>query len=162
PVEPGQPLALVLVPTRELAMQVAEAVHRYGRELGVRVLPIYGGQSFALQLRGLARGVAGAVAPPARALDHPPRAPLPLYALRTVVLDEADEMLDMGFAEDLDAILSRAPEQHQTALFSATVPPRILAIAEKHLTDPLRIAIARERTQPGELPRVRQVAYLVP
>ncbi len=158
---PGRPLALVLVPTRELAMQVAEAVHKYGRELQMSVLPIYGGQSFGLQLRGLARGVSVIVATPGRALDHLERGTLHLDALRMVVLDEADEMLDMGFAEDLESILKRAPESHQTALFSATLPPRILAIAEQHLENPLRISIARERTQAGDVPRVRQVAYLV-
>ena len=160
--KPGRPLALVLVPTRELAMQVAEAIHRYGKEKKVSVLPIYGGQSIGMQLRALGRGVQVVVATPGRTRDHLERRTLDLEGVRMVVLDEADEMLDMGFAEDLDAILSRTPKDRQTALFSATLPPRILAIAEKHLSKPVRIAIARERTQSGAVPRVRQVAYIVP
>ncbi len=160
--EAGRPRALVLVPTRELAMQVAEAIHRYGKAKKVSVLPIYGGQSIGQQLRALQRGVEIVVATPGRALDHLERGTIDLQDVRVVVLDEADEMLDMGFAEDLDAILKRLPEEHQTALFSATLPPRILAIAKQHLRDPVRIAIARESTPAGELPRVRQVAYVVP
>jgi ATP-dependent RNA helicase DeaD len=157
----NSPVALVLVPTRELAMQVAEAVHRYGRAQKVSVLPIYGGQSIRQQLRVLDRGVHVVVATPGRALDHLQRETLKLERVRMVVLDEADEMLDMGFAEDLEAILQRLPATRQTALFSATMAPRIQAIAKKHLKDPVTIAIARERTQAGQLPRVRQVAYLV-
>src|ERR1700761_7739443 len=100
---------LILVPTRELAMQVAEAVHRYGRELGIQVLPIYGGQAMQQQLRALKRGVDVVVATPGRALDHIRRRTLDLDAVGMVVLDEADEMLDMGFAEDLEAILGAVP-----------------------------------------------------
>ena len=158
---PGRPKALVLVPTRELAMQVAEAVHKYGRGLGASVLPIYGGQGYGQQLRALERGVDVVVATPGRALDHLERETLILDSVRTIVLDEADEMLDMGFADDLEAILSRLPEEHQTALFSATMSPRILAIAEQHLHDPVRISIQRERPTPGEAPKVRQTAYVV-
>lgn len=153
--------ALVLVPTRELAMQVAEAVHRYGRELGVHVLPIYGGQAMQQQLRALRRGVDVVVATPGRALDHIRRNTLDLSGVRMVVLDEADEMLDMGFAEDLEAILSAIPAERQTALFSATIPKRIAALAERHLRDPERITIARERLPAGEVPRVRQDVYMV-
>lgn len=156
------PSALILVPTRELAMQVAEAVYRYGRALGVRVLPIYGGQSFAQQLRVLRRGVDVVVATPGRALDHMRRGTLPLDELRLVVLDEADEMLDMGFAEDIEAILVATPAERQTVLFSATLPPRIAAIAQRHLREPVQIKIAGERVAAGQAPRVRQVAYLVP
>jgi ATP-dependent RNA helicase DeaD len=159
--EPNRPRALVLVPTRELAMQVAEAVHRYGRAKHASVLPIYGGQHIGQQLRALQRGAEVVVATPGRALDHIERGTLDLQGVRTVVLDEADEMLDMGFAEDLEAILKRTPEERQTALFSATLPKRILSIAEKHLRAPVRIAIAIERTQAGKVPRVRQVAYVV-
>jgi ATP-dependent RNA helicase DeaD len=155
------PTVLILVPTRELAMQVAEAVHRYGRARGVRVLPVYGGQSFAQQLRVLKRGVDVVVATPGRALDHIGRGTLRLDGVQVVVLDEADEMLDMGFAEDLEAILAAAPAQRQTVLFSATMPARIAAIARKHLRDPVQIRIARERVGEGELPRVRQTAYVV-
>jgi ATP-dependent RNA helicase DeaD len=159
--ERPRPSALVLVPTRELAMQVAEAVHRYGRSLGVSVLPIYGGQSFQQQLRALRRGVDVAVATPGRALDHIRRGTLDLDGLGVVVLDEGDEMLDMGFAEDLEAILAETPDDRQTVLFSATMPPRIDAIAQRHLRDPVRIRIARERLEEGAVPRVRQTAYIV-
>jgi ATP-dependent RNA helicase DeaD len=152
---------LILVPTRELAMQVAEAVHKYGRQLGIRVLPIYGGQAMQQQLRALKRGIDVVVATPGRALDHIRRRTLRLDAVQMVVLDEADEMLDMGFAEDLDAILSELPETRQTALFSATMAPPIRAIAGRHLKDPELVTIARERVAPGETPRVREVAYVV-
>ena len=154
--------ALVLVPTRELAMQVAEAIHRYGQKLGVTVLPLYGGQPIAQQLRVLKRGVDVIVATPGRALDHLKRQSLLLDSVRTVVLDEADEMLDMGFAEDLEAILDATPEKHQTALFSATLPPRIASIAERHLHAPVHVRIAKEKLAPGTGPRVRQTAYIVP
>ena len=160
-VKRGSPHALVLVPTRELAMQVAEAIHRYGKEQGATVLPIYGGQSIHQQLRVLERGVEIVVATPGRALDHLQRGSMKLDGVRMVVLDEADEMLDMGFAEDLEAILERTPPGHQTALFAATLPPRILAIAKQHLANPVTIEIARERTAAGAMPRVRQVAYVV-
>jgi ATP-dependent RNA helicase DeaD len=156
------PSALVLVPTRELAMQVAEAVHRYGRGLGATVLPIYGGQSFSQQLRALRRGVDVIVATPGRALDHINRRTLDLEGVAVVVLDEADEMLDMGFAEDLEAILAVTPETRQTVLFSATMPPRIAAIARRHLRDPVQIRITREKVAEGDTPRIRQTAYIVP
>ncbi|MFF9392141.1 DEAD/DEAH box helicase [Streptomyces griseoluteus] len=155
------PSALVLVPTRELAMQVSEAVHRYGTDLGVRVLPVYGGQPIGRQLRELQRGVDVVVATPGRALDHIARGTLPLGGLRTVVLDEADEMLDMGFAEDIDSILENVPEERQTVLFSATMPSRIDSMARKHLSDPVRVRIEREAPAPGEAPRVRESAYIV-
>jgi ATP-dependent RNA helicase DeaD len=95
-------------------------------------------------------------------LDHVRRNSLPLDGIRVLVLDEADEMLDMGFADDLDEILEATPKDRQTALFSATMPPRLKGIAERHLNDPQRITIAREKTSPGKIPRVRQVAYMVP
>ena len=154
--------ALVLVPTRELAMQVAEAIHRYGKGLRTRVLPIYGGQSIQQQLRALRRGVDVIVATPGRALDHIRRGSVNLSDVSVVVLDEADEMLDMGFADDLEAILESLPEERQTALFSATIPSRIAAIAETHLADPVRVRIARETIAREGGPRVRQVAYVVP
>ncbi|MBA3368577.1 MAG: DEAD/DEAH box helicase, partial [Geodermatophilaceae bacterium] len=155
------PVALILVPTRELAVQVSEAIHRYGRELGTRVLPIYGGQPIVRQLRILERGVDVVVATPGRALDHIARKTLRLDQLETVVLDEADEMLDMGFAEDIEAILTETPKTRQTVLFSATLPPRIDKIARKHLRDPSRIQMGRESTAEGEAPLVRQSAYIV-
>ncbi|GAA1279081.1 DEAD/DEAH box helicase [Sphaerisporangium rubeum] len=157
-----EPLALVLVPTRELAVQVSQAIHRYGRELGTRVLPIYGGQPIGRQLRELQRGVDVVVATPGRALDHIGRKTLRLDSLEMVVLDEADEMLDMGFAEDIEAILQDTPTQRQTVLFSATMPPRIDAIARSHLRDPERVQIEREPAAPGEEPLIRQSAYVVP
>jgi ATP-dependent RNA helicase DeaD len=157
-----KPLALVLVPTRELAVQVCEACHRYGKGLGIAVAPIYGGQEFHRQVVALRRGVHVVVATPGRALDHMRRGTLDLSALRIVALDEADEMLDMGFAEDLELILDGTPEGRQTALFSATLPPRIASIAEKHLRDPERILIARDAATKGSVPKVRQTAYIVP
>jgi ATP-dependent RNA helicase DeaD len=157
----NRPRALVLVPTRELAMQVAEALHRYGRAKRATVLPIFGGQAISQQLRALERGVEVVVATPGRALDHVERGTLDLRQVGMVVLDEADEMLDMGFSEDLEAILGRIPKERQTALLSATLPKRILGIAERHLRDPVRIAIAVERAKSGAGPRVRQVAYIV-
>lgn len=157
----GSPLpqALILVPTRELAVQVARAVHRYGKGLGATVLPIYGGQSFSQQLKVLKRGVDVVVATPGRALDHVRRGTLVLMDLEALVLDEADEMLDMGFAEELDAILAEVPERRQTLLFSATLAPRIGSIAKRHLKDPIEVRI--DGTDQGEIPLVRQTAYLV-
>ena len=153
--------ALVLVPTRELAMQVAEAVHKYARGSGLSVVPVYGGAPMMQQIRALERGADIVVGTPGRVLDHLKRQSLALGAVTMLVLDEADEMLDMGFAEDLDAILEATPETRQTALFSATMPARILSIANRHLNDPARVAIAREKAAAGKLPRVRQVAYIV-
>ena len=155
------PSAFILVPTRELAMQVAEAVHKYGKSLGVRVLPIYGGQSMQQQLRSLKRSVDVVVATPGRVLDHIRRDSIDLSHVKTVVLDEADEMLDMGFAEDLEAILLAIPKERQTALFSATIAPRIAQIAKSHLTNPVRITIARETPSGEAKAKVREVAYVV-
>ncbi|AVH54785.1 MULTISPECIES: DEAD/DEAH box helicase [Streptomyces] len=157
----GLPAALVLVPTRELAIQVSEAVHRYGTGLGIRVLPVYGGQPIGRQLRSLERGVDVVVATPGRALDHIARGTLRLDGLQTVVLDEADEMLDMGFSEDIDAILENVPEERQTVLFSATMPGRIDSMARRHLSDPVRIQIEREAPAPGEAPKTRESAYVI-
>ena len=151
----------VLVPTRELAMQVAEAVHKYGRELGISVLPIYGGASISQQLRALKRGVDVVVATPGRALDHIRRGTLDLATVAFLVLDEADEMLDMGFAEDLEAIAAALPEERQTALFSATMAPRVKAISKRYLREPVNVQIETERTAPGKTARVREVAYIV-
>jgi ATP-dependent RNA helicase DeaD len=156
------PGALVLVPTRELAIQVSEAIHRYGRQLGVRVLPIYGGQPIGRQLSALDRGVDVVVATPGRALDHLGRGTLKLEELEIVVLDEADEMFDMGFAEDIETILEATPATRQTVLFSATMPPRIDGMARRHLRDPVRIHMGRGQVDPGQAPLVRQVAYVVP
>ncbi|MBA4189034.1 MAG: heavy metal transporter [Planctomycetaceae bacterium] len=156
-----QPTALILVPTRELAIQVAKAVEKYGQPLGVRVLAVYGGQAMHEQLRVLDRGVDVVVATPGRVLDHVRRGSVKLDTITSVVLDEADEMLDMGFAEDIEAILAGTPAGRQTMLFSATMPPRIKVIASKHLTDPVEILVAREPVAAGTVPLVRQVACLV-
>ena len=157
-----KPLVLVLVPTRELAVQVSEAFHRYGRKLGIHVAPIYGGQEFHRQIVALKRGAHVVIATPGRVLDHMRRGTIDLSELQSVVLDEADEMLDMGFAEDLELILEATPETRQTALFSATLPPRIAGIAERHLKDPERVLIPRDKGTKGSLPKVRQCAYIVP
>jgi ATP-dependent RNA helicase DeaD len=156
----SKPTALIMVPTRELAMQVAEAVHRYGRWLPASVLPIYGGQAYPPQLRALQRGVDVVVATPGRALDHVRRGTLALANVSIVVLDEADEMLDMGFAEDIETLLAATPETRQTVLFSATLPARINGMAKRHLTNPVRIQIETKLAK-GESPKVRQIAYLV-
>jgi len=157
---------LVLVPTRELAMQVAEAVHRYGRGTGVRVLAVYGGSSMGLQLRELARGVDVVVATPGRALDHVKRGTLNLSGVKLVVLDEADEMLDMGFSEDLEAILDATPAGHPMALFSATFPARIAGLAGRRLSSPVELRLGAARDGAGAKDdgsvRVKQTAYVVP
>ncbi|MEX1171966.1 MAG: DEAD/DEAH box helicase, partial [Chloroflexota bacterium] len=158
---PGSTAALIVVPTRELAMQVAEAFGKYGRPLGVRVVPVYGGQPIGQQLRGLRRGVDVVVATPGRAVDHLKRGSLTFDAVQVVVLDEADEMLDMGFAEDLDLILGATPPERQTALFSATISPTITKIAKRHLREPARVTVrAESRTNDGAA-LVRQSVYVV-
>jgi len=134
--------ALVLAPTRELAIQVAEAIHTYSKYVGrVSVLPVYGGQPIQLQLKRLERGVHVVVGTPGRVMDHLRRGTLRLEAVRVVVLDEADEMLRMGFIEDVEWILSQAPAGRQTALFSATLPREVRRIAERHLRTPVAIEI---------------------
>jgi ATP-dependent RNA helicase DeaD len=134
--------ALVLAPTRELAIQVAEAIHTYSKHVGrVSVLPVYGGQPIQLQLKRLERGVHVVVGTPGRIMDHLRRGTLRLDAVRVVVLDEADEMLRMGFIEDVEWILSQAPAGRQTALFSATLPREVRRIAERHLRNPVSIEI---------------------
>jgi len=155
------PSVLILVPTRELAIQVGEAVSRYGKELKISVLPVYGGQAISPQFHALKRGVDVVVATPGRALDHIRRKTLQLKTIQMVVLDEADEMLDMGFAEDLDAILEQTPKERQTALFSATMPLRIASIAKRHLKEPVEIKIAKEPLKAGAAPRVHQLVYIV-
>ena len=156
------PVALVLVPTRELAMQVSEAIYKYGHDLRARCVPIYGGQPIGRQIDALSRGTHVVVATPGRALDHIRKKTLKLENIQMVVLDEADEMLDMGFAEDLEAILESTPKERQTVLFSATMPPRIDAIARRHQRDPIRITIQRSTTEAGTSPLVKQSAYMIP
>ena len=157
----SRPRALVLVPTRELATQVSEAIHKYGRHLDARVLPIYGGAPIGRQIKSLERGVDVVVATPGRAIDHLTRRTLKLQDVEVVVLDEADEMLDMGFAEDIETILDRTPPTRQTVLFSATMPPRIKRIVAKQLTNPTTISVGLRDAEPGESPQIRQTAYVV-
>ena len=136
--------ALVLTPTRELAIQVAEAIHTYSKRIGhVRALPVYGGSPMFQQIRRLKAGVHVVVGTPGRIMDHLRRGTLKFDALRTIVLDEADEMLRMGFIDDVEWILGQMPTERQTALFSATMPPQIRRIAERHLRHPERIEIER-------------------
>lgn len=158
---PKSPRALVLTPTRELCIQVAEAVHRYGKPLRIRTLPVYGGQPLGRQVSALKRGVDVVVATPGRAQDLIDRRYLKLHDISTVVLDEADEMLDMGFADDIDAILSAVPQPHQTVMFSATMPKRILRIAERHLVEPQRIEIEKRPEDSSGSESIRQTAYVV-
>ncbi|HKI03970.1 MAG TPA: DEAD/DEAH box helicase [Thermoanaerobaculia bacterium] len=137
--------ALVLAPTRELAIQVAEAIHSYSKYVGrIGVLPVYGGQPIQLQLKRLDRGVHVVVGTPGRVMDHLRRGTLRLDAVRVVVLDEADEMLRMGFLEDVEWILSQAPAGRQTALFSATLPREVRRISERYLKSPVLIEIERK------------------
>ncbi|MGM0578466.1 MAG: DEAD/DEAH box helicase [Myxococcota bacterium] len=150
--------ALVVTPTRELAIQVAQAIHSYGKHRRVTVLPVYGGQAIGHQLGALRRGVQVVVGTPGRLLDHVRRGSLDLAGVRYVVLDEADEMLDMGFIEDIETILDETPAQRQTALFSATFPPRLERLAKRHLRDPERVEVQRTAER---APNVRQVAFVV-
>jgi ATP-dependent RNA helicase DeaD len=156
-----RPRALVLVPTRELAIQVSEAIYKYGRHVGARVLPIYGGAPIVRQIKSLERGIDVVVATPGRTIDHLTRRTLNLADLEVVVLDEADEMLDMGFAEDIETILDQTPSTRQTVLFSATMPPRIKHMVGRHLKTPTTISVGLSQAAPGEAPQVRQTAYVV-
>ncbi|MBX9403629.1 DEAD/DEAH box helicase [Lysobacter sp. BMK333-48F3] len=148
-IDPAQarPQALVLAPTRELAIQVAEAFQKYATHLpGFHVLPIYGGQSYYPQLQALKRGVQVVVGTPGRVIDHLERGSLDLSQLRCLVLDEADEMLRMGFIDDVEAVLKKTPETRQVALFSATMPPQIKRIAQTYLKEPVEVAIKAKTT----------------
>ena len=154
----NSPQLLVLAPTRELAIQVAEAFQTYAKHLkGFHVLPIYGGQSYEIQLRALKRGVHVVVGTPGRVMDHMRRRTLKLHGLRALVLDEADEMLRMGFIDDVKWILEQTPDNRQIALFSATMPPIIRKIAEQHLNDPKQVTV-KVKTTTAETIRQR---YLV-
>jgi ATP-dependent RNA helicase DeaD len=142
-----QTQALVLAPTRELALQVCEAITTYAARIpGVRVLPVYGGQGYGAQLSGLERGAHVVVGTPGRVIDHLDRGSLDLSHLEHLVLDEADEMLAMGFAEDVERILEGTPEYKQVALFSATMPRQIRALAKRYLHDPVDIATPQATT----------------
>ncbi|GAA5007907.1 DEAD/DEAH box helicase [Pseudoluteimonas lycopersici] len=143
----GKPQVLVLAPTRELAIQVAEAFQKYAHHIpGFHVLPIYGGQGYAPQLQALRRGVHVVVGTPGRVIDHLERGSLDLSQLRMLVLDEADEMLRMGFIDDVEAVLKKTPETRQVALFSATMPAQIKRIAQTYLKDPVEVAIKAQTT----------------
>ena len=142
-----KPQALVLAPTRELALQVCEAFEHYSAGVpGVKVLPVYGGQSYGVQLSALRRGVHVVVGTPGRVIDHLNRGTLDLSELRFLVLDEADEMLNMGFAEDVDTILAETPETKNVALFSATMPAQIRRMSKQYLHDPLEITVKSKTT----------------
>jgi ATP-dependent RNA helicase DeaD len=153
------PQVLVLAPTRELAIQVAEAFQRYASGLqDLHVLPIYGGQEYSVQLKMLARGVHVVVGTPGRVMDHLRRGTLDLAALQTLVLDEADEMLRMGFIDDVEWILKHTPANRQMALFSATLPAEVRRIARSHLHDPVEVSL-EQRTTTAAL--VRQRVWIV-
>ncbi|NLX10430.1 MAG: DEAD/DEAH box helicase [Chloroflexi bacterium] len=158
--DPGlrAPQALVLTPTRELAVQVAEAFHTYGRYAQTSVLPVYGGQPIDRQLRALKEGVQVVVGTPGRLGDHIRRGTLRLGQVHTVILDEADEMLDMGFKEEIEAVLKEVPDVRQTALFSATIPPAIADLARRYLHEPQRITVSGEQMI---VPEIRQTYYEV-
>ncbi|GCE76481.1 DNA helicase [Cellulomonas biazotea] len=152
--------AVVLTPTRELAMQVADAIASFATHLPrLGVVAVYGGSPFLPQQRALARGAQVVVGTPGRVLDHLDRRTLVMDQVRYLVLDEADEMLRMGFAEDVDRVLSAAPEKRQVALFSATMPPPIRRVAEQHLNAPVEITVAR---QSSTVTTVRQTYAVVP
>jgi ATP-dependent RNA helicase DeaD len=152
--------ALVLTPTRELAIQVSEAITTFADRMpAITVVPIYGGASFLPQRAALKAGAQVVVGTPGRIIDHLERGTLSLDGLRFLVLDEADEMLRMGFAEDVDRILTDAPTDRQTALFSATMPPQIRAVASKHLSNPVDITVAR---QSSTVTSVRQTYAVLP
>ena len=137
-----KPQALVLAPTRELALQVCEAFEKYAAgSPGVKVLPVYGGQGYGVQLSALRRGVHVIVGTPGRIMDHLDKGTLDLTELRFLVLDEADEMLNMGFAEDVETILADTPDDKQVALFSATMPAPIRRLSTKYLHDPVEITV---------------------
>jgi len=153
------PQAIVLAPTRELAIQVAEAFQRYAVHIpGFHVLPIYGGQSYGPQLSALRRGVHVVVGTPGRVIDHLDKGSLDLSQLKTLVLDEADEMLRMGFIDDVERILKETPETRQTALFSATMPPVIKRIAKTYLRDPAEVTVAAKT---GTAENIRQRYWMV-
>ena len=149
------PQILVLAPTRELAIQVAEAFHKYAKHIkGFNVLPIYGGQEYGGQIRSLKRGVHAVVGTPGRVMDHIRKGTLNLDGLKTLVLDEADEMLRMGFIDDVEWILEQTPKTRQIALFSATMPTQVRRIATAHLTNPAEITI-KMKTATANLIRQR-------
>ena len=151
--------ALILTPTRELALQVTAVFQQLGRYTGARVVPVYGGQPIERQLRALRDGADIVVGTPGRIIDHLRRETLQLEDVRMVILDEADEMLNMGFIEDVEWILDQTPATRQTGLFSATIPERVAQLAHRYLHDPVRVTIAPEHVT---VPHIRQIVYEVP
>ncbi|MBV9119605.1 MAG: DEAD/DEAH box helicase, partial [Chloroflexi bacterium] len=154
------PQAVVLAPTRELATQVAAEIQRLGRHSEVHVLAIYGGQSYDVQLRALRRGVDVIVATPGRLMDYVRNNKVDLGSVRVLVLDEADEMLNMGFLEDVEFIMSNLPAERQTALFSATMPPPIANLAQRYMSSPLTIRLTHRRSL--TTPSIEHAYYLIP
>jgi len=148
---------LVLVPTRELAVQVASDLNQFGRYLQVRTLAVYGGQPIYAQMEALQNTVHITVGTPGRVIDHLSRGTLRLDEVRMVVLDEADRMLDMGFRDDMDYILSRTPTERQTAMFSATMPDEILELASRHMCNPERILVSRDEIAVTEIQQLYRV-----
>lgn len=151
--------ALILTPTRELAMQVYQSIRSFSEDRRLRVVPIYGGQSIEVQIDRLHRGAQIVVGTPGRVLDLLKRGDLRLNQLSWIVLDEADEMLNMGFIQDVEKILSQAPAERQTAFFSATMEPSIRELAAKFLRSPVSVSIEQPKAAPT---RINQVAYMVP
>ena len=152
------PFALVLAPTRELAVQVSEELNKIGSKVGVVSVPIYGGQSIELQIKRLRAGADVVVGTPGRMLDHLERRTMNLGNVRMVVLDEADEMLNMGFIEDITKILDKVPAERQTMLFSATMPPEILRISKRYMTNAEHLAVAASDMI---VSKIKQVFYEV-
>ncbi|MEK7216684.1 MAG: DEAD/DEAH box helicase, partial [Chloroflexota bacterium] len=154
------PQAVVMVPTRELAMQVADQLSRLGHHPGLRLAPIYGGQPIDRQLRALQHGLHAIVATPGRLMDHMRRGSVALDAVKMLILDEADQMLDMGFQEDVEFVMSNLPEERLTALFSATMPQPILSIVNRYMRKPQILHLSKP--QALTLPDTEQVFYEVP
>ena len=152
------PYAIILAPTRELAVQVAEELNKIGKNKGVLTVPIYGGQSIERQLRSLKKGVDVVVGTPGRVIDHIKRKTLVLKSIRILVLDEADEMLNMGFIEDIESILKEIPEDRQTMLFSATIPKEIVRIASRYMKNPKKVSVD---TKSMIVSKINQVFYEV-
>ncbi|NTV00871.1 MAG: DEAD/DEAH box helicase [Methanoregulaceae archaeon] len=154
-----QPQALVLCPTRELAIQVSEELRKLAKHRrGIMILPVYGGQPIDRQLHALRSGVQIVIATPGRLLDHLDRRSISLASVKTVVLDEADEMLDMGFRDDIETILRKTPSERQTVLFSATMSPQILELAAKYLKDPRTVQVMHDKLS---VPKIEQSYFEV-
>ena len=154
-----KPQAIILCPTRELAIQVSEEIRRLAKYMhGVKVLPIYGGQEIGRQIRSLKDGVQVIIGTPGRVMDHMRRKTVKMDHIHTVVLDEADEMLNMGFRDDIETILSGVPEERQTVLFSATMPKPILEITKKYQNHAELIKVTKKELT---VPNIEQFYYEV-